>query len=747
MSPVFPSKRPRFAPRRRLRGLALALAASLMASCAKPATMAASLGGPVASGTLSGQVDAPGLAIAAVSLLDPATGHPIATATPDGGGNFGMTPGDVEPGRLYDLDVSAGPSTSRIHLRTLVEQTDGGWASLTGTGGAPVVVDEGTTAMTMVAHLRRGTPRPLSIQNVQGVSNLMGTVDPAGGAAGLRNGQAIGVTAQEFASAYHAVESALGAHHDPLHALGYDLMTQSIAAYAVPLAVFTGITPSTGAPGTSFTLYGENFDTTLTHDAVQFDGGVDSLGGARPAVSANLTSVSATSMSGTIPVGALSGYLTIRVATVVYLGPSYLVQPAITGFSPPSGYTGTQVTLTGSGFDPYSTTVTMPAAGGGSVTATVATASFTTLTVVVPAAAITGPFTVTTAGGSATSSSFTVLPDIASATPLLAATGSTVVLAGTAFSQGTLTMTIGGVAVTPTWTDTSVTFTVPSNQATGSNPVIVTNAAGASNTFTLYVGSQTGTSMLDPQGNLYVSQWLAGEIAKVAPGGTYVEWATGLGTIGGVLVHSNGNVYCANKAGQLYKIPLSTGAVTALATVPVSDEGLELSEDASGNIWAMDEACGNSTSHIYEINPTTGSYTTLTTSSPLTGTGGIAIDSSGNFYTASWNSSNAYQISSTGTILKTWTLPASANFGSAVDTQGNAYFANNSGAIYKVVISTGAISTWVTLPYGTLRGLSNFDPSGNLYCSAQGNGPAYIEKITPSLSVSSLVNFSTGAWW
>jgi len=80
--------------------------------------------------------------------------------------------------------------------------------------------------------------------------------------------------------------------------------------------------------------------------------------------------------------------------------------PSITGFSPPSGPVGTTVTITGSGF----TGANDVQFNGTSVgTGNFAVNSDTQITATVPAGATTGPISVTTPGGTATSSdSFTV---------------------------------------------------------------------------------------------------------------------------------------------------------------------------------------------------------------------------------------------------------------------------------------------------------------------------------------------------
>lgn len=86
---------------------------------------------------------------------------------------------------------------------------------------------------------------------------------------------------------------------------------------------------------------------------------------------------------------------------------TYFAPPAITGFTPLQGLAGTVVTISGTGFDPDRSGDRVLL---GSVTVPVVAATPTQLTVTIPTGAQTGRFTVTTAGGSATSGAAFVVP-------------------------------------------------------------------------------------------------------------------------------------------------------------------------------------------------------------------------------------------------------------------------------------------------------------------------------------------------
>ncbi|MGY3088174.1 rubrerythrin [Hymenobacter sp. UYAg731] len=140
---------------------------------------------------------------------------------------------------------------------------------------------------------------------------------------------------------------------------------------------------------------------------------------------------------------------------------------AVTSFTPTSGLPGSTFTITGSNFS-GTTAVTV-----GGVNATFTVASATTLTVMVPAGAATGPLAVTTPAGTATSSTpFTVLVPVANGitgfTPASGPAGTVVTVMGNGFA-GATAVTVGGVAATvfTVLNNTTLTLTVPATAATG----------------------------------------------------------------------------------------------------------------------------------------------------------------------------------------------------------------------------------------------------------------------------------------
>jgi len=177
--------------------------------------------------------------------------------------------------------------------------------------------------------------------------------------------------------------------------------------------------------------------------------------------------------------------------------------PAIASFAPASGPVGTAVTITGTNF----TGATAVAFNG--VSATFTTSSATTIQAVVPAGATTGPISVTTPGGTATSgSAFTVIPApvITGFAPASGPSGSSVTINGTGLS--------GATAVA--FNGTSATFTVPSDSA-----IQATVPAGAT-TGTLSVTTPGGTATSGGAFTVLSPPAIAGFAPAAGPAGTSV---------------------------------------------------------------------------------------------------------------------------------------------------------------------------------------------------------------------------------
>jgi uncharacterized protein (TIGR03437 family) len=146
--------------------------------------------------------------------------------------------------------------------------------------------------------------------------------------------------------------------------------------------------------------------------------------------------------------------------------------PVISSFTPAHGADSTPVTITGTGFSNGTPSVTFNG------TPAVSTAmSDTQINTSVPAGATTGPITVATSGGTATSSTaFTVDPAITGFSPSSGPVGASVMITGSGFTGAT--SVVFNTTDQPTFTvssDSQITTTVPSGATTG--PISVTTPA------------------------------------------------------------------------------------------------------------------------------------------------------------------------------------------------------------------------------------------------------------------------------
>ena len=257
----------------------------------------------------------------------------------------------------------------------------------------------------------------------------------------------------------------------------------STQAWAV--ATITGFTPTSGPPGTSVTISGQNFgDNTAGTNTISLNGS-----------QINYTSWTTSTIVVTIPNGATSGPFSVFVysdRSTASSQTSFTVTvppPTISGFTPASGIVGSSVTINGTNFSATAANNTVKFNG---VAATVTAASTTSLTATVPSGATTGPISVTVGGQTATSgSNFTVNlppPTITGFSPASGPVGTTITITGTNFSTTAASNSICFADVTaPTLYD----ICVQSSTSTSTSMTVVTPAGGTSGT--LHVNAPGGS--------------------------------------------------------------------------------------------------------------------------------------------------------------------------------------------------------------------------------------------------------------
>jgi YD repeat-containing protein len=191
-------------------------------------------------------------------------------------------------------------------------------------------------------------------------------------------------------------------------------------------------------------------------------------------------------------------------------------QLSIISFAPQSGTAGTTVTINGTAFNSTPAQNTVQFNG---TTASVVSASATSLVVTVPAGATTGPISVATSAGSVSSSTnFTVssasgVPSITSFTPNMGTPGTAVTITGTNFdilANDKVTFNTTHAAVSSA-TGTQISATVPANATSGKIAIATPGGQGASSQdfyvpFGTHVVADIGyTGRISPGGNQTVT--------------------------------------------------------------------------------------------------------------------------------------------------------------------------------------------------------------------------------------------------
>ncbi|MBK0403323.1 IPT/TIG domain-containing protein [Adhaeribacter sp. BT258] len=234
----------------------------------------------------------------------------------------------------------------------------------------------------------------------------------------------------------------------------------------VPAPTITTFSPASGPINTAVTITGTNFTNV---SSVRFNG-----------IAAGFTQNSATSITATVPIGTSTGPITVTTPGGTATSATdfiFIPAPVLSSLAPTSGGAGTVVTLSGGNFQNTSAVRFNGALASGYVV----NGNGTQITVSVPAGASTGPVSVTTPGGTATSTgNFTVLsaPTISGFTPASGPAGTNVVITGTNLNTTTGVNFNGTLAGFTVNSATQLTATVPATATTGFVTVI---SGGGSN--------------------------------------------------------------------------------------------------------------------------------------------------------------------------------------------------------------------------------------------------------------------------
>jgi hypothetical protein len=304
--------------------------------------------------------------------------------------------------------------------------------------------------------------------------------------------------------------------------------------------VVTGLAPTSGEPGATVTIAGNNF--TATAGSVSFNGKL-----------ASVNNWSNTSISAQVPSGATTGNAIVTAGTLQSNGQIFTVLgPTITSLTPASGAPASSVRITGTGFGSATGTVTF-----NGQTAVIGTWSDTSITVTVPNGATTGNVVVSNGGLQSGGAVFTVSPFIASISPTSGEPGSSITIAGLNFTATAGTVTFNGLTATiDNWSNTSVSARAP-NGATSGN-IVVTSGTLQSNGQAFSVIGPAITSLTPSSG---------------APGISVTVVGTGFGSTTGTVTFNGQAAVIGTWSDSSITVTVPNGATTG--NVVVSNGGLQ----------------------------------------------------------------------------------------------------------------------------------------------------------------------------
>jgi ELWxxDGT repeat protein len=249
---------------------------------------------------------------------------------------------------------------------------------------------------------------------------------------------------------------------------------ESLESFTVPAATITGFSPTSGPVGTSVTITGSNFSLTPADNWVVFGEGLITTA----------ASSTGTSITVLVPGHATDGPITVVIGNQLMVsdGVFTIVDPTLTGFTPGTGQVGAEVTVHGTGFSPIAEENSVFFNG---TQGTVTASTSTSITVMVPGGATSGPITVIIGPHTLTSAEVFVVPapTITAVTPMTGQVGTSVTILGGDFSvvpSSNIVKFNGTVAVVTASTSTTITTSVPADATSG--------------TVSVTIGDQTATS-------------------------------------------------------------------------------------------------------------------------------------------------------------------------------------------------------------------------------------------------------------
>ena len=497
----------------------------------------------------------------------------------------------------------------------------------------------------------------------------------------------------------------------------------------------TGLSPSSGPPGTSVTISGTTFGDSQGTSTVTFNG-----------TTASATSWKAGSIVATVPNGATTGNVVVTVSGQASGGVTFTISPYIATLSATTGTVGTSITITGSGFGATQGTSTVTFNG---TAATPSSWGATSIAVPVPSAATSGSVVVNVSSVASNGAQFVVTPSISSLSPTQGTAGTAVTIAGTGFgaTQGSSTVSFNGTSATPTsWSASSIAVAVPTGATTGN--VVVTVASATSNGVSFTVGGSPApiiSSISPTSGSVGAAVTISGSNFGATQGtvqfngtsATITSWGTSSigarvpsGATSGNVVVTTASGVVSNPAGSSFIVQLQISTVVPDpapigSTITINGQGFGNTQGSStvtiGSMTVSPSSWNNAQIQIPITSATTSGNVVVTVSGVASNPVLFAVGSSPGQFVSTQSMSTARMLH-TATLLNNGNVLVAGGASAASSAIASSELYSSAAGTFTTsgnLITAREYHTATLLATGKVLVAGGFNGTGITYASAE----------------------------
>ena len=377
------------------------------------------------------------------------------------------------------------------------------------------------------------------------------------------------------------------------------------------MPIISGVTPASGGIGTSVTVTGSNFGSSQGSSTLNFNG----------ASATSITSWTNNQIVAAVPSSASSGPVTVVVNSIpsnTNFGFAFY-HPVVTNVTPSTAQVGATVAVTGTGFGNAQNLGSQVSFNG--INGVVQSWNDTSITVIVPTGATSGPLTVTEGGVTSNSLSFSVESlSVTSISPNFGPAGTPVTISGTGFGSTQANGTVdffGTAASIQSWSDTQIVAILPATASSGSVNVSVGSVRWYGPLFTITRTIQ----MTDSKSNQtnYTSAMIGGLWVPTAVQGSGCSTCTERGNISYAYDSYGRALSRTDENGHNTTYTYDSNGNVLTVTVPISPGNSATTTytyNSFGEVLTVTDPLGYVTTSTYDAN---GNLLLVTTPAPGNG--------------------------------------------------------------------------------------------------------------------------------